>query len=194
MSSVSHRREAQSEHVLEVLVSDDGDPGLNSTTQVVVDVRDENDNAPEFLERYYKIDILEAVVDEDEAFLQNDQQSAEVNSASSIDTLAAAAAEAAERDNLDRQWEEMFENSTWDSFGAKFDFAKNSHRIKPVFRTIAKDPDSEGNGAVSYKMKAGAVAAGKFQIDPATGLVYAVGNVLAGERYEMLVRYNMNIT
>ena len=93
-----------------------------------------------------------------------------------------------ERDNLDRQWEEMFENSTWDSFGAKFDFAKNSHRIKPVFRTIATDPDSEGNGVVSYKMKAGAVAGGKFQIDSGTGLVYAVGNVLAGERYEMLVR------
>ena len=55
---------------------DGGDPGLslNSTTQVVVSVQDVNDNSPEFLERYYKIDILEAVVDEDEAFLQNDQQ------------------------------------------------------------------------------------------------------------------------
>ena len=53
----------------------DGDPvSLNSTTQVVVSVEDVNDNSPEFLERYYKIDILEAVVDEDEAFLQNDQQ------------------------------------------------------------------------------------------------------------------------
>ena len=56
-------------------MSDDGDPAsLNSTAQVVVSVEDVNDNSPEFLERYYKIDILEAVVDEDEAFLQNDQQ------------------------------------------------------------------------------------------------------------------------
>ena len=184
-------REAQSEHVLEVLVSDDGDPSLNSTTQVVVSVEDVNDNSPEFLERYYKIDILEAVVDEDKAFLQNDQQNSDdlLNSnASSADAEAAAAAAVAERESVDRQWEELFENSTWDSFGAKFDFAKNEGRMKPVFRTIAKDPDSGPNGAVSYKMKAGGAAEGKSQINSRTGIVYAVSNVLSGENYEMLIR------
>ena len=179
-------REAQSEHVLEVLVSDDGEPSLNSTTQV----EDVNDNSPEFLERYYKIDILEAVVDEDEAFLQNDQQNSDdlLNNASSVNAAAAMAAAEAERESLDRQWEELFENSTWNSFGAKFDFAKNQGRMATVFRTIAKDPDSGPNGEVAYKMKAGGAAEGKFQIDTSTEIVYAVGNVLAGDTYEMLIR------
>ena len=189
-------REAQSEHVLEVMVSDDGDPvSLNSTTQVVVAVEDVNDNVPEFLERYYKIDILEAVVDEDEAFLQNDQQNSDdlLNNASSAEAAAAIAAAAeAERESVDRQWEELFVNSTWDSFGAKFDFAKNEERMKPVFRTIAKDPDSGPNGVVTYKMKAGGAAEGKFQIDSRTGIVYAIGNVFAGEHYEMLTRASDN--
>lgn len=44
-------REAQAEHVLEVLVNDNGVPPLNSTTRVVVAVTDENDNRPRFLER-----------------------------------------------------------------------------------------------------------------------------------------------
>ena len=47
-------REVQSEHELEVRVSDTGQPALNSTTRVVVAVKDENDNPPQFLERYYK--------------------------------------------------------------------------------------------------------------------------------------------
>ena len=172
---------------------DDGDPSLNSTTQVVVSVEDVNDNSPEFLERYYKIDILEAVVDEDEAFLQNDQQNADDLLSNLSDPeaakAAAKAAKEAERTSVDRQWEELFENSTWDSFGAKFDFAKNAGRVKEVFRTIARDPDSGPNGEVAYKMKAGGAAEGKFQIHPKTGIVYAVGNILAGESYEMLIRW-----
>ena len=178
-------------------MSDDGNPvSLNSTTQVVVSVEDVNDNSPVFLERYYKIDILEAVVDEDEAFLQNDQQSADDLKTSAADSEAAkAAAKAAEaeRASVDRQWEELFENSTWDSFGAKFDFAKNAGRVKEVFRTIARDPDSGPNGEVAYKMKAGGAAEGKFQIDSRTGIVYAVGNILAGESYEMLIRWDLVI-
>ena len=177
---------------------DGGDPGLslNSTTQVVVSVEDVNDNSPEFLERYYKIDILEAVVDEDEAFLQNDQQSADdllSNLSDPEAAKAAAKAAEAERASVDRQWEELFENSTWDSFGAKFDFAKNAGRVKEVFRTIARDPDSGPNGEVAYKMKAGGAAEGKFQIDSRTGIVYAVGNILAGESYEMLIRWDLVI-
>ena len=182
-------------------MSDDGNPvSLNSTTQVVVSVEDVNDNSPEFLERYYKIDILEAVVDEDEAFLQNDQQSADDLKTSAADSEAAAKAKAkakaakeAERASVDRQWEELFENSTWDSFGAKFDFAKNAGRVKEVFRTIARDPDSGPNGEIAYKMKAGGAAEGKFQIDSRTGIVYAVGNILAGESYEMLIRWDLVI-
>ena len=106
---------------------------------------------------------------------------------------AAKAAKEAERASVDRRWEELFENSTWDSFGAKFDFAKNAGRVKEVFRTIARDPDSGPNGEVAYKMKAGGAAEGKFQIDSGTGIVYAVGNILAGESYEMLIRCDLVI-
>ena len=48
-------REVQAEHVLEVRISDNGTPPLNSTTRVVVQVTDENDNKPEFLEKFYKV-------------------------------------------------------------------------------------------------------------------------------------------
>ena len=48
-------REAQPEHVLEVRVSDNGTPSLNSTTRVIVQVTDENDNKPEFIEKFYKV-------------------------------------------------------------------------------------------------------------------------------------------
>jgi protocadherin Fat 1/2/3 len=36
-------------------VSDNGSPPLNSTTRVVVQVTDENDNKPQFLEKFYKV-------------------------------------------------------------------------------------------------------------------------------------------
>lgn len=45
----------QSEHVLEVRVCDNGTPPLNSTSRIVVQVGDENDNKPEFLEKFYKV-------------------------------------------------------------------------------------------------------------------------------------------
>ena len=48
-------REVQPEHVLEVRVSDNGTPSLNSTTRVIVQVTDENDNKPEFIEKFYKV-------------------------------------------------------------------------------------------------------------------------------------------
>ena len=51
-------REVQAEHVLEVRVSDSGTPSLNSTTRVIVQVTDENDNKPEFLEKFYKVSQL----------------------------------------------------------------------------------------------------------------------------------------
>ncbi|XP_064610099.1 protocadherin Fat 1-like isoform X2 [Liolophura sinensis] len=52
-------RERQSEHILEITVSDNGQPNLSSTSRVVVKVEDENDNAPQFTERVYRVRILE---------------------------------------------------------------------------------------------------------------------------------------
>lgn len=44
------------------MVIDNGNPVLSSSTRVVVTVDDVNDNAPEFLERFYKIQIPSTVV------------------------------------------------------------------------------------------------------------------------------------
>lgn len=48
----------------QVLVMDGGNPALSSSTRVVVTVDDVNDNAPEFLERFYKVHIPSALVAE----------------------------------------------------------------------------------------------------------------------------------
>ena len=68
-------RETQDEHILEVKVSDSGQPSLHSTTQVVVEVMDQNDNPPTFLERYYKVKIPETIIDEDESIQQDQENS-----------------------------------------------------------------------------------------------------------------------
>ena len=41
---------------------DNGLPSLSSSTRVVVSVDDVNDNAPEFLERFYKVQIPATLV------------------------------------------------------------------------------------------------------------------------------------
>ncbi|XP_022240676.1 fat-like cadherin-related tumor suppressor homolog isoform X3 [Limulus polyphemus] len=51
-------RESQSEHVLEVKVSDSGVPSLSSTTRVVVTVEDINDHEPRFTESLYRCPVL----------------------------------------------------------------------------------------------------------------------------------------
>jgi protocadherin Fat 1/2/3 len=50
-------RETLDEHILEVLISDNGSPPLSSTTYVVVKIKDINDNAPEFEQISYNVQI-----------------------------------------------------------------------------------------------------------------------------------------
>ncbi|XP_049340175.1 protocadherin Fat 1 isoform X3 [Astyanax mexicanus] len=52
-------REKQGEHILEVTVSDDGAPAMSTVVRLVVKVEDENDNPPQFLEKVYKIRLVE---------------------------------------------------------------------------------------------------------------------------------------
>lgn len=49
------------------MVIDNGNPTLSSSTRVVVTVDDVNDNAPEFLERFYKIQIPASVISHPES-------------------------------------------------------------------------------------------------------------------------------
>ena len=49
-----------------MLVTDDGNPALSSSTRVVVTVNDVNDNSPKFLERFYKFQIPSNLVSDDQ--------------------------------------------------------------------------------------------------------------------------------
>ncbi|XP_048032620.1 protocadherin Fat 1 isoform X2 [Megalobrama amblycephala] len=52
-------REKQAEHLLEITVSDDGSPSKSTLVRVIVNVLDENDNSPQFLEKIFKIKLVE---------------------------------------------------------------------------------------------------------------------------------------
>ncbi|XP_041951368.1 protocadherin Fat 1a isoform X1 [Alosa sapidissima] len=65
-------REQQSEHILEITVSDYGVPAKSTTVRVVVQVLDENDNKPQFLEKIYKIKLPEREKPEKERALKRD--------------------------------------------------------------------------------------------------------------------------
>uniref|UniRef100_A0A1A8UWT2 FAT tumor suppressor homolog 2 n=1 Tax=Nothobranchius furzeri TaxID=105023 RepID=A0A1A8UWT2_NOTFU len=52
-------REDKAEHSIEVIVSDNGSPALQSTATVVVKVLDANDNAPRFTGRLFQVKLLE---------------------------------------------------------------------------------------------------------------------------------------
>ncbi|XP_067423513.1 protocadherin Fat 2 [Emydura macquarii macquarii] len=52
-------REYKAEHILEVAVSDNGDPTLKSTTRVVIQVLDANDNPPSFPHKLFMVQLPE---------------------------------------------------------------------------------------------------------------------------------------
>nr|XP_047934269.1 protocadherin Fat 1 isoform X2 [Anser cygnoides] len=52
-------REQQGEHILEVTVTDNGIPAKSTVARVIVKVLDENDNKPQFLQKFYKIRLPE---------------------------------------------------------------------------------------------------------------------------------------
>ena len=157
--------ETQSEHILEVRVSDSGQPALNSTTQVIVTVLDQNDNPPTFLERNYKIKIPETIIEEDES-IQKDEEKLD-------DGLRS--------EGYDAKLEAMFETGSWEMFDTL------NMGGTPVFRVIAFDRDQDSNAELSYSINNG-LTSGKFRIDPVTGRVHTTTSLLSGEKYEMLVK------
>lgn len=160
-------RETQAEHILDVRVSDSGQPSLNSTTQVIVTVIDQNDNAPTFLERYYKIKIPETIIDRDES-IQKDQEN--------LNGLEGLSAE-----SYDAKLDAMFENASWEVFDSL------NMGGKSVFRVIAFDKDQGSNAELSYSINNG-LTSGKFRINPDTGMVHTTTSLLQGEKYDLLVK------
>ncbi|KAF0037188.1 hypothetical protein F2P81_010062 [Scophthalmus maximus] len=65
-------REQQDEHILEVTITDHGVPAKSTTVRVIVQVLDENDNRPLFLEKIYKIRLPERERPEKERAMRRD--------------------------------------------------------------------------------------------------------------------------
>ncbi|XP_015840543.1 fat-like cadherin-related tumor suppressor homolog isoform X2 [Tribolium castaneum] len=118
-------RETLDEHILEVQISDNGSPPLSSTTYVVVKIDDINDNAPEFEQISYSVQIP-ASADFNQAVFQND----------SPDDFDGA--DAATDDDM------------WDSHSPA-DLAD----LDRVFRVLAFDRDSGPNSELHYSIKSG---------------------------------------
>uniref|UniRef100_A0A182WFC2 Cadherin domain-containing protein n=1 Tax=Anopheles minimus TaxID=112268 RepID=A0A182WFC2_9DIPT len=57
LQQISYRITTYNYYSSKVLVMDNGDPQLSSTTRVVVQVEDINDHAPEFDQKMYKVQI-----------------------------------------------------------------------------------------------------------------------------------------
>ncbi|KAM9314190.1 protocadherin Fat 1a isoform 2-T2 [Pholidichthys leucotaenia] len=65
-------REQQDEHILEITITDHGVPAKSTTVRVIVQVLDENDNRPLFLEKIYKIQLPERERPEKERAIKRD--------------------------------------------------------------------------------------------------------------------------
>uniref|UniRef100_A0A9J8DFP2 FAT atypical cadherin 2 n=1 Tax=Cyprinus carpio carpio TaxID=630221 RepID=A0A9J8DFP2_CYPCA len=52
-------REQKAEHIIEVMVSDEGAPPLSSTATIVIEVLDENDNSPQFSHKLFQVKLPE---------------------------------------------------------------------------------------------------------------------------------------
>ncbi|XP_015270777.1 PREDICTED: protocadherin Fat 2 [Gekko japonicus] len=63
-TSLQLDREYKAEHILEVSVSDNGEPPLKSTSRVVIQVMDVNDNAPSFSHKLFMVNLPEKVASE----------------------------------------------------------------------------------------------------------------------------------
>uniref|UniRef100_UPI00398ED9A9 protocadherin Fat 1a isoform X6 n=1 Tax=Pristiophorus japonicus TaxID=55135 RepID=UPI00398ED9A9 len=59
-------REQQAEHILEVTITDNGSTPKFTIVRVIVKVLDENDNKPQFLQKFYKIKLPERIKPERE--------------------------------------------------------------------------------------------------------------------------------
>ncbi|XP_052890694.1 fat-like cadherin-related tumor suppressor homolog [Anopheles moucheti] len=165
-------RENQPEHILEVLVMDNGDPQLSSTTRVVVQVEDVNDHAPEFDQKMYKVQIP-ANAKIDQPLFQND--------------FASSGYEPPELELTEPMLSDpdvgLDEATTWESFPEK-----NFNDLQVIFRVLATDQDIGENGRVSYSIKPGRGKAKKFRIDPDTGVIYAARSFEVDTEYDLLVR------
>ncbi|XP_055595283.1 fat-like cadherin-related tumor suppressor homolog isoform X3 [Uranotaenia lowii] len=199
-------RENQSEHILEVLVMDNGAPQLSSTTRVVVQVDDVNDHAPEFDQKLYKVQIP-ANAKYDQALFQNDYASGAggggaeggvfgIGELGGMPGYELPMMPDGGPPNLDLDLGAMMQASdpdlgleaaTWETYPDK-DF----RGLQVILRVLATDQDIGENGRVTYSIKSGRGKAKKFRIDPDTGVIYAAKTFEVDSEYDLLVKAEDN--
>ncbi|CAG9865049.1 unnamed protein product [Phyllotreta striolata] len=154
-------RETQAEHILEVLISDNGSPALFSTTRVVVAVDDVNDNVPEFEQISYEIQIPAIKSESDQPLFQRDTPYHDFE----------------EFDDAPSRDEDI-----WETFGPG-----DVLGLDKVLRVLAFDRDIGQNAQLNYHIKSGKGRT-KFKIDNGTGIVYAQKPLAVGEEYELNIK------
>ncbi|XP_076257504.1 FAT atypical cadherin kugelei isoform X3 [Rhynchophorus ferrugineus] len=154
-------RENQDEHILEVMIADNGDPPLSSITRVVVKVEDINDNAPEFEQISYSV-VIPSTGNYNRAMFQNDARDYLVDDFEGADAA--------------------FELEPWESH-QPHDFKD----LDPALRVLAFDRDIGQNAELQYFIKSGK-GKSKFKIDKSSGVVYAQKGFEPGQEYELNIK------
>ncbi|XP_019772654.2 fat-like cadherin-related tumor suppressor homolog isoform X8 [Dendroctonus ponderosae] len=157
-------RETQDEHILEVLISDNGVPPLSSTTRVVIKVDDINDNSPEFVEQAFYTVTIPATGNYDRAMFQNDARGYLVDDFDGADAAV--------------------ELEPWESYGPA-DF----EGLEPALRVLAYDKDIGPNADIHYQIKSfKSKGRSNFKIDRASGLLYAQKKFDPGYEFELNIK------
>ncbi|KAG7169023.1 fat-like cadherin-related tumor suppressor-like, partial [Homarus americanus] len=198
-------RETQAEHVLEVTISDGDDPttALSSTTYIAVNVLDENDHAPVFLERLYKFFVPviahskppmdEAVIDRD--YIE-DMPIGQNFSSPDADYFLPY------KNVRVRDAEEDEEGSGGDSLFLKeyrssglVEILEDQQRVEeeveldyiPICRVVAVDEDEDDNGDISYHIES-TKWHDLFKVHQKTGVISAKAGLDPREDYEFTVQ------
>nr|XP_053631087.1 fat-like cadherin-related tumor suppressor homolog isoform X2 [Cherax quadricarinatus] len=198
-------RERQAEHVLEVTISDGDDPStaLSSTTYVAVNVQDENDHAPVFLERLYKFYvpvIAHHNPQMDESVLDNDYiedmpigQNFSSPDADYFLPYKNVRVKDAEEDEGSGGGSLILKE--YRSSGPLVEIMEDQQRVEeeveleyvPICRVVAVDEDEDDNGNVSYRIDSTKFH-GLFKIHPKTGVISAKAGLDPREDYEFTVQ------
>ncbi|XP_035710399.1 fat-like cadherin-related tumor suppressor homolog isoform X3 [Folsomia candida] len=145
-------REKQPVHIFDVIVTDGGDPRLNSSTQIVVVLRDENDNSPRFLHKRGIHTIPELTID-----LQGDQPTSGKKKMHPSDSSAGLSEEDEDEDEEDDEDseddDEELKWSDWNVIEEQDGMFSEGGGWKKIFQVVAFDSDEGVNGSVTYRLK-----------------------------------------
>nr|XP_040578403.1 fat-like cadherin-related tumor suppressor homolog isoform X5 [Lepeophtheirus salmonis] len=168
-------REAQKEHILQIMISDSGSPPLNSTVIVIINVTDVNDNKPQFLEKFYNLKILPPVLSF--TYIRDKHFDSKAIGNKSFRYMSPTLGQ-----SNTELYSSLFNKESW-----KFDVTKdNIGQIRiPLFRAIAFDLD--GDSDIIYSVKSSSFSE-IFTIDQHNGVIYATEILNPVEKFDLIVR------